>query len=81
MTAAQYNKILQGLTAAGQQDNPGRLFHAAFTVSEGHLEVVDIWESVEKFQAFGQVLIPILQGIFDELPAPEVYGLHNLFLK
>ena len=81
MSAAQYDKILEGLAAAGQQDNPSRLFHVAFSASEGHLEVIDIWESAEKFEAFGQVLIPILQGIFDELPTPEVYGLHNLFLK
>ena len=38
--------------------------------------VVDVWESEEAFQAFGETLIPVLQEIGVE-GEPEVYSAHT----
>jgi hypothetical protein len=34
---------------------------------------VDVWESVEKFQAFGGKLMPIAQGLSIAVPEPQVF--------
>ncbi len=81
MTPAQYEQILVDLEKAGQGENPARLFHVAFKSADGNLQVIDIWESGEKFQAFGGTLIPILEKTFEELPTPTVYGLYNVVAK
>ncbi len=40
-------------------DPPGRTFHASFHVDD-QLHVFDVWESVDAFDAFGAVLLPLL---------------------
>lgn len=35
-----------------------RIFHAAFHVGES-IQVFDVWESLEAFQAFGEHLLPL----------------------
>ncbi len=54
----------------------GLLVHAAGEGRDG-FRVVDVWESEEAAQRFGEVLVPILQevGVTAE---PEVYPAHTL---
>lgn len=54
---------------------PGLLVHAAGQGKNG-FRVVDVWESAEAFQRFGEKLVPILKslGIQGE---PEVYDAHT----
>ena len=54
---------------------PGLLAHAAGQGKNG-FRVVDVWESAEAFQRFGETLVPILKslGIQGE---PEVYDAHT----
>ncbi|MEA2446787.1 MAG: hypothetical protein QOK47_424, partial [Actinomycetota bacterium] len=59
MDAENYQQTLKELEAAGAGSPEGRLYHVAFG---SPIQVLDVWESQEKFDAFGQTLIPILQG-------------------
>ena len=77
MNSTQYNEVIRRLEAAGAGEPPGRLYHACFGPDD-KLQVFDIWESQEEFDAFGATLVPIL-GEFDiELNEPMVAPVHNI---
>jgi hypothetical protein len=77
MTAAQYDEVIQRLEAAGADTPPGRLHHVA--ASDGvNLRVVDVWESPQAFERFGETLVPILQQMGIALPPPEIRQVHNV---
>jgi len=44
---------------------------------EGGWRVVDVWESEEAFQAFGEKLMPAIQEAGIDAPPPEIYSVHN----
>ncbi|MDQ1479035.1 MAG: hypothetical protein QOE62_4264, partial [Actinomycetota bacterium] len=46
--------------------------------SNGEIQVFDVWNSQEEFDAFGTTLIPILEGQGVELNAPMVAQVHNV---
>jgi hypothetical protein len=77
MTAAQYDEVIRQLEAAGAGTPPGRRYHVA--ASDGtNLRVVDVWESPQAFEQFGQTLMPILQRMGIALPPPEIRQIHNV---
>ncbi len=77
MTTAQYDQTVAGLSKVMGDGAPaGQLFHVAFKTEDG-IKVIDIWESAERFQAFGGTLMPILQGAGVTPPPPAVYSLYN----
>lgn len=78
-TAAKYADALNQLTAAGQGSPEGRNFHVCHG-DPSDLEVTDLWNSMEEFQAFGQTLIPILQSLGLQLGEPEISEVHNLII-
>ena len=68
--------------AAGVQRGP----HAANEVLHGQLEsrprgwlVVDVWESADKFNEFGQTLMPILAKNGVQEVEPVVLPLHYMY--
>ena len=77
MTADQYDKGLKQLDDAGAGSPDGRLYHVA-APSDGGWFVTDVWESPEKFEKFGETLIPILQGLGVTPAEPTVYPVHNI---
>jgi hypothetical protein len=77
MTAEQYDEVMRRLEAAGAGSPPGRLHHIA--ASDGtKLRVVDVWESPQAFEQFGQTLMPILQQLGIPRPPPEIRQVHNV---
>jgi hypothetical protein len=54
---------------------PGLLVHAAGQGPTG-FRVVDVWESEDAFQRFGEKLIPVLKAIGIE-GEPEIYRAHT----
>ena len=72
MTAAKYNECIEKLNAAGAGSPKGRSYHVCYGDPNG-VQVTDVWESMEDFQAFGATLIPILQslGIDPGQPTPQ----------
>jgi len=72
-----YKAALKQLEDAGQGAPKGRTFHVALE-SNGEIQVFDIWESQEEFDAFGEVLMPILSGLGVQVNPPMVATVHNV---
>ena len=74
VTAAQYDEACRLVNVSQSNVPDGLIFHSATPTDTGWL-VVDVWESEEKFQAFGVRLGPALQqvGITHQ---PRVYPTH-----
>jgi hypothetical protein len=80
-TREQYDHISRGLTNGGELNSPGDwpveglLAHVAGPTENGW-RVVDVWESEEAFQRFGEQLAPQLQeaGVSGQ---PEIFQVHN----
>ena len=77
MTLAQFEEIHKRLADAGDGDNPHRLHHSCVG-EDGDLMVYDIWDSPESFQAFGEVLMPILAEIGVDPGEPAVMPVHKV---
>jgi hypothetical protein len=74
MPADKYEEVLRRLAEAGAGAPPGRIHHFSYG-SRDNLQVVDVYDSPESMQAFGQTLVPILQdmGIHARPEVQEVY--------
>jgi hypothetical protein len=78
-TPEKYAEALAALEAAGEGAPKGRTYHFALE-TDGAIQVFDIWESPEEFEAFGATLMPILGGLDIELGAPMTSTVHNVIL-
>jgi len=72
-----YNEAIKQLDAAGAGAPDGRSLHVALE-ADGQIQVFDIWESQEAFEAFGSTLLPIMAGLGAEPGEPMVAQVHNL---
>ena len=79
MTAAQYDQIIVELQKLNAFPPAGQIAHFCYQTTDG-LKVIDVWESAETFNAFGQKLMPILQKLGVNSGEPVVYSLYN-YLK
>ncbi len=80
MDTHRYHETLRRLEAAGAGAPPGRLHHVCH--GEGSdLRVIDIWESMETFEKFGQTLMPILQELGIDPGEPEIRPVHNTIVE
>ncbi len=77
MSAEQYDETIRRLEAAGQGAPAGRLYHVAFSGGSG-LQIFDVWDSQESFDAFGQTLMPILAELGIDPGQPQVSAIHNI---
>jgi hypothetical protein len=81
-TQEQYEETVKRLTGKdrmeSQSDWPvgGLLAHIAGQGANG-FRVVDVWESEESFNSFGQTLLPILEDLGIDTK-PEVYPAHTI---
>ena len=71
MTAEKFAAVHQQLAAIGQENPPGRTFHAGFHVGDG-IQVFDVWDSQETFAAFGAHLMPILAELGIDPGEPQI---------
>lgn len=76
-TPEKYASALSQLEAAGAGSPNGRTLHVALE-SGGSIQVFDIWESQEDFDAFGPTLVPILTELGVVLGEPMVASVHNV---
>lgn len=74
-TLAQYEEIWVRLDAAGLHDPKGRLFHVSWG-EDGAIQVLDVWESIADFEAFGQTLVPIATELGVQV-TPAVHEAHK----
>jgi hypothetical protein len=68
MTAEQHAEGRRRLREAGAPEDAMKL-HSVFG-EEGKLQVFDIWDTQEAFDAFLGYLVPILEGLGVKLTAP-----------
>jgi hypothetical protein len=76
-TPEKYASIITQLEEAGAGAPAGRTLHVALE-SDGLINVFDIWESQEEFEAFGSTLLPILASHGVELKEPMAANVHNV---
>lgn len=75
-TVEQYDETIRRLSDGGGFPPDGCEYHVAYFV-DGKLRVSEIWESQEKFAAFGERLMPILAEVGIDPGTPEVLEVHN----
>jgi hypothetical protein len=75
-TREKYDTTLAQLEEAGAGAPDGRVSHVALE-TDGEIQVFDVWESKEAFEAFGTTLIPILTAAGIEINEPMVSSVHN----
>ena len=75
-TQDRYDTTLVQLQEAGAGAPAGRLSHVALE-TDGEIQVFDVWESQEAFDAFGATLLPILAAAGIEMNEPMVARVHN----
>lgn len=79
MSADKYDEVITRLEAAGAGAPAGRTYHVAFPGENG-LQVVDVWDSQETFDAFGQTLMPILGELGIDPGEPMISPVHNVII-
>ena len=57
MNARQYDDVTNKLEKAGLGNPKGRIYHACFGNNK-NLQVLDIWETKEDFDKFGEKFMP-----------------------
>ena len=82
LTREKYEASIRELTDGGRVESPsdwpveGLLVHVAGETASG-FRVIDVWQSEEAFQRFGEALAPIMARLGLE-EQPEVYPVHTL---
>ena len=77
MSLDQFEEVHRRLEAAGHGQESERLHHSCFGF-EDNLMVYDIWTSAESFQAFGEVLMPIIAEVGFDPGEPVIMPLHKV---
>ena len=67
----KYHEVIKKLEASGQGNPKGRSFHVCYG-DKNEVDIMDIWDSMEDFEAFGKILIPILNSSGVTLRAPDI---------
>jgi hypothetical protein len=75
--ADKYDEAIGRLEAAGAGAPQGRSYHVALE-ADGKINVFDVWESQEAFDAFGATLMPILTELGVDPGRPAVMAVHNV---
>ena len=76
-SATKYHEAIKQLEAAGQGNPKGRSFHVSYGDSNG-VDILDVWESMEEFEAFGKILIPILTSLKIDLGQPDIQKIFGI---
>jgi hypothetical protein len=77
MDARKYAEVLRRLEAAGEGAPRGRLHHTSYGPAE-QLSVVDVFDTMQSFEAFGGKLVPILQGLGIDMGPPDIKEVHHI---
>jgi hypothetical protein len=75
-TAAKYDAVIRRLTDMGERVPDGQLYHICYGDPQ-HLQVIDVFESQAKLDAFGAKLRPILEELGIQVKA-TVFEVYNI---
>ncbi|HXS54864.1 MAG TPA: hypothetical protein VN726_02000 [Hanamia sp.] len=76
-TAAKYLEAIKQLEAAGAGTVKGRSYHVCYGDANG-VDITDVWDSMEDFQAFGQTLVPIMNSLGVDPGKPDVQEIFGI---
>jgi len=76
-TATKYNEAIKLLQAAGLGNPKGRSYHVTYGDSN-EVDILDVWENMEDFEAFGKTLVPILISLGIELGQPDIQEIFGI---
>ena len=76
---ATYQEAVKQLEAAGAGSPKGRSYHVCYGDSKS-VQVTDVWDSMEDFQAFGQTLVPIMTALGADPGQPEIQEVKNIII-
>lgn len=76
-TPTRYDDVIKRLEAAGAGAPAGRPYHCAMEV-DGLIQVFDVWDSQESFEAFGATLVPIMTELGTDPGQRMVAPVHNI---
>jgi hypothetical protein len=77
VTKQQYDAVRNALTEAGDWPGDGCQLHVCFG-DENDLRVSEVWESRERFEAWGATVMPRIEEAGIQMSGePEVFEVHN----
>lgn len=74
--STKYDEVIRRLTEIGQSVPDGQMYHICYGDRQS-LQVIDVFESSAKLDAFGAKLMPILQDMGIEAK-PTVFEVYNI---
>jgi hypothetical protein len=74
--SSKYDEVIRRLTAIGQTVPDGQLYHVCYGDRQ-RLQVINVFESPTKLDAFGAKLAPILQDMGIEAK-PTFFEIYNI---
>jgi hypothetical protein len=77
MSDTKYDDVIRRLEAAGAGAPRGRLHHTCYG-AKSRLQVVDVFDTQQNFEAFGAVLLPILSAVGVDPGRPDIVEVHNI---
>lgn len=77
MDDKKYAEVLRRLEAAGAGAPAGRLHHTCYGDPRA-LQVTDVFDTAASFEAFGEVLVPILADLGVDVGRPVPVEVHNI---
>jgi len=75
-TSSKYDEALRRLTEIGLRVPDGQMYHICYGDKQ-NLQVIEVFESKAKLEAFGARLMPILQDLGIEAK-PTVFETYNI---
>ena len=75
-TSSKYDEVIRRLTEIGQRVPDGQIYHICYGDRQS-LQVINVFESQAKLDAFGAKLMPILEDMGIEAK-PTVFGIYNI---
>lgn len=76
-SATKYQEVIKKLESVGAGNPKGRSYHVSYGDSN-EVDIFDIWESMEDFEAFGKTLIPMLSSLGVELGHPDIQEIFGI---
>ena len=75
-TSSKYDEVIRRLTEIGQRVPDGQMYHICYGDRQ-RLQVINVFESQAKLDAFGATLMPILleMGIEAKATVEEIYNI------
>ena len=75
-TSSKYDEVIRRLTSIGLRAPDGQLYHICYGDRQ-RLQVIDVFESQVKLDAFAAKLVPILQEMGIQAK-PSIFEVYNI---